>query len=215
MENSENNNLPKYRLIGASSVLILLIIIGFISLRQPEYTYELEPEEALEYALSGEYEITPEEVSEIVSGQNSDYRLVDLRSPYDYVKGHLEGAVNIPYESLMEEKNLAYFKTKDSLITILYGKNQLQANGPLMILKQLGYENLKVMLGGYDYYSTHSLSYRDMPEQPEYLVEEPRYDFAKVIAETVGSEMIKPDMEQPEIIIPVRKKKKSVVEGGC
>lgn len=32
---------------------------------------------------------------------NSEYMVIDLRSPGDYMKYHIDGAVNIPYESLI------------------------------------------------------------------------------------------------------------------
>ena len=37
-----------------------------------------------------------------------DCLFVDLRDEEDYRKGHLKGAVNIPYESLQEKKEMLY-----------------------------------------------------------------------------------------------------------
>ncbi len=196
-------------------VFILIIIVGMISLRKPEYIYKLTPEETLEVALTMEEEILPEEVADIVMWEDSNYRIVDLRSPHEFIIGHIEGAINIPFQGLLEEGNLKIFNPKDSIITIIYGKDQLQAVGPYLILRQLGYDRILVMLGGYDYYSTHSLDLYDMPEFPEYLNEEPRYNYYEIIEETAGSDITSPQSGQPEVIIPTRKVKKDVVEGGC
>ena len=101
------------------------------------------------------------------------------------------------------------------MTVVLYGQDQLEANGPWMILRQMGYENVKVLMGGYHYFTTGPLDFYDMPEIPKYLVEEPAYDFYGVM-ETLGSRQ--PDeiiSDQPEVVIPTRKKKESVVEGGC
>jgi hypothetical protein len=53
-----------------------------------------------------------------------------------------------------------------------------------------------------------------MPEIPEYLVEEPKYDFAAII-ENAGLDQGSTPSDEPEVIIPTRRKKKTVVEGGC
>ena len=76
--------------------------------------------------------------------------------------------------SLLDKDNLKLFKqyAADSISVIIYGQSQLEANGPWMILKQMGYQNIKVLLGGYHYFTTGPLDFYDMPEVPEYLVEE-------------------------------------------
>ncbi len=56
----------------------------------------------------------------------------------------------------------------ESLTVILIAETQSEANGPWMLLKQLGYNNLKVMLGGWNYYANPIDPY-DMPETPPYL----------------------------------------------
>lgn len=203
------------RLTIAVYFFALVLLIGLLSIREPVYKYEMNPEEAMEVALSYDDEIIPEEVSEIVYYEDSGYVIIDCRSPYDFERGHIDGAVNIPSYSFFEDDNLDVFETEDSTIFILYGKDQLQATGPYLILRQMGYENLKVLLGGYDYYSTHSLDYYDMPEDPEYYVETPKYNFAEIMMEMGGDAQVVQDADQPEVVIPTRKKKESVIEGGC
>ena len=85
-----------------------------------------------------------------------------------------------------------------------------------MILKQLGYNNFKVLLGGYHYFTTGPLDIYDMPDVPAYLVEEPAYDYLGIM-ETMGSMSgnSNASSDQPEVVIPARKKKSSAVEGGC
>lgn len=197
---------------------IIVIVIGLLTINRPDLEYAITTDEAISQLASAEYEFFPEDLVGIVEYGDSSYVLVDLRNPYEYIKGHISGAVNIPSNSLLDSRNLQMFDqyASDSLTVIFYGQDQLEANGPWMILTQMGYDNIKVLLGGYHYFTTGPLDFYDMPEVPEYLVEEPAYDFYGIM-ETLGSrepsEMTGGD--QPEAVIPTRRKKQSVTEGGC
>lgn len=180
--------------------------------------YQLSIDETIEQLMANEDEMFPEDLLGIIEMEEAGYVLIDLRNPYEYLKGHIRDAINIPTNSLLDKENLKLFKqyAADSISVIIYGQSQLEANGPWMILKQMGYQNIKVLLGGYHYFTTGPLDFYDMPEVPEYLVEEPAYDFYGVM-EAMGS--ISADdteeSEQPQVVIPTRKKKGNVVEGGC
>ncbi len=202
------------RLSYVTVIVVLVIVIGLLTMKQPRLSYQLTPEESLESVLMLEDEIFPEDVAFIFEYEDPGYTVVDIRNPYDFHKGHLPTAVNIPVPDLLTEENLLFFDlmARDSITVIIYGQRQLEANGPWMVLKQLGYNNIKVMLGGYEYYTTKSLDPYDMPEIPEYLVEEPLFDFAGI-----GAQNYTPAASEStaEPVITVRKKKKAVAEGGC
>jgi rhodanese-related sulfurtransferase len=208
----KSNNL----IIGAVA-FVVIILIALISISQPEHPYGLSQEEALEMALtSGEMEVIPEELRFLKEDNSVNLHFVDLRSPGEFQKGHIEGAVNIPLSSILEEENLEFFRNLDSANTaILYGTDQLQASGPWMILRQLGISNIKMLKGGYNYYSTHSLDISEMPETPSYMIEAPQYDYAQIVEETPGIGDVTVETEGPEQVIPVRRKKTQRVAGGC
>ena len=203
------------RLTYVTVIIILVIIIGVMSTKQPRLVYQLTPQESLLAVLSLEDEIFPEDVASVFEYEDPGYVVVDIRNPYEYYKGHLQTAVNIPVPDLLSEENIRFFKQleQDSMTVILYGQDQLEANGPWMVLKQLGFDNIKVMLGGYGYYTTNSLDIYDMPDIPEYLVEEPNYDFAEISSQNNVIEATESKPAQKVTI--VRKKKKAAVEGGC
>lgn len=204
----------KSLLIGAI-VFLIVILIGFLSSKSPEHPYQLSVSATLSHVLSLKDEVFPEDVPYILEDSSSTV-FVDVREPSEFVKGHIEGAINIPTHSTIKDEYLPIFMGKDSSQqVILYGKDQLQANGPWMILKQLGAENIKVLLGGYSYYANNSLDPYDMPPIPEYLVEEPKYDYQSVVEETPGLGDVSVDIDKPEKVVPVRKKKERKIEGGC
>lgn len=209
---------PNLNFIAFVFTFILVIVIGLLTLNWPDLKYERSLEETVEAVLLEEDLVYPEDLVMIVEYEEPGYAIIDLRSPYDYIKGHINGAVNIPVNSILDKENINAFNhyTSDSVTVIFYGKDQLEANGPWMILKQMGYDNIKVLMGGYHYFTTGPLDIYDMPEVPAYLVEEPAYDFYGIMEEMGSAEFgIGADDAQTEVVIPSRRKKSSAAEGGC
>jgi len=205
------------RLFIFTIIFALIIIVGLLTIKRPKLTYQLNSDEALTEALSLMDEYFPEEIPMLIEYEDPAYQLIDIRNPYEFLKGHIETAINIPVYSIIDYENLEFFKelATDSVTIILYGYNQLEANAPWLLLKQLGYNNIKVLLGGYDYYRNGPIDFYDMPETPDYLVEEAKYDFADIIYQASLGQPEKETRTGPEVVVPTRRKKKSVVEGGC
>ncbi|MBK7030380.1 MAG: rhodanese-like domain-containing protein [Bacteroidales bacterium] len=80
--------------------------------------------------------------------------MVDIRSFEEYSKGHINESVNIPVMNLLDKNALSFFDELSSKgqEAILYGDDQLQANGPWLLLKQVGVKNVKILQGGYQLY---------------------------------------------------------------
>ncbi len=209
---------PK-RLTISLLVFLFIIFIGFITMKKSEYVYKTNPGEMVETILSMKDEMTPEEAVELAKVNDPNFVFIDIRTRYDFIKGHVENALNIPLTQLITENTLNTFDkyAKESVCMVLYGNNQTEANGPWMVLKQLGYSNVKVLLGGYDYYSIKPGDTDKVPDVPEYYVEKPKYDFAKIASETASSVTTGDDNgTQPALpVMPVRKKKKKAISGGC
>lgn len=199
-------------------IFVLVIVIGLLTINRPDLKFKLSIAETLEEVSFTEDEMFPEDLVGIIEMEEEGYAIIDIRNPYEYIKGHVSGAVNIPTNSLLDKGNLKMFDqyAADSIQVIMYAHNQLEANGPWLILKQLGYNNIKVLLGGYHYFTTGPLDFYDMPEIPDYLVEEAAYDFYSIMEELGSRSFDEVDAgDQPQVIIPTRKKKENVVEGGC
>ena len=212
----KDTNQRTNRLSFAIFFFIIIGVIGFVTLSKPEFEYALTTEQALEQVLSYEDEMTPEELEEIIWDEIPGYVFVDLRNSFEFEKGHIENAINIPSVSVLSDENKEFFEglKKDSVTAILYDYDQTEANGPWMVLRQLGY-NVKILLGGYGYYSGETFDMMYDSEIPQYLIEEPKYNYAEIMEElSAGGASVVQDV-QAEVVIPTRKKKKTVVEGGC
>ncbi len=212
----KDTNQRTNRLSIAVFFFVLIIVIGFVTLSKPEFEYQITTEQTLEQVLSFEDEMSPEEAEEIIWDEIGGYVFIDLRNPHEYAKGHIENAINIPSVSILSDENTEFFEglQKDSITAVLYDYGQTEANGPWMLLKQLGY-NVKILLGGYGYHSGETYDIFSESDIPQYLVEEPKLNFAEIMETlSAGGNAIVNEV-QAEVVIPSRKKKKSVVEGGC
>ena len=93
--------------------------------------------------LSGNIEeISPKEV------ETKDLIVVDVRKPSDYRKGHIPGAVNLPYskvEEKLEEVLEEVDKEKEIAVVCVRGISSKTAVKKLM---EAGYEEAKSLKGG-------------------------------------------------------------------
>ncbi|MDT8904060.1 rhodanese-like domain-containing protein [Anaeroselena agilis] len=80
---------------------------------------------------------------ELVTGNESKYLIIDMRSPEDYAKGHVKGAVNLTIVKLAE--NLDKLPADKTLLLYCYsGQNTGTAMVPL---KAYGYKALSISKG--------------------------------------------------------------------
>lgn len=66
---------------------------------------------------------------------------IDVREPYEYETGHVEGAINIPPFDLMRGAHELKGIAKDTPI-VLYCHSGSRSNVAMHILKGMGYTNL-------------------------------------------------------------------------
>lgn len=205
------------RLIVSSIVFVLIIVIGLITFNKPEFEFKTSLQQTLDELYNIDNEMIPEDAMDIIAYADSNYIMIDLRNQYEYDKGHLENAINIPVTDILSEESIEFLNElqRDSIITVLYANDQIEANGPWMVLKQLGYENVKILLGGYDYFVAE-VDFFDDSEIPEYFIEEPYMNFAEYIESiSISNGEKTPAQKDIKQIVPVKRKKKVVSEGGC
>ena len=203
------------RLSVASVLFVAVIIVGLITTRRPDIEYALTPQQTIEKLKSLNNEITPLEVAKSMKVGGNQFVCIDLRSPYDFSKGNISGSVNIPANRILEKESLEFFdKNAGKTATIvLYDENQSLANGPWMILMQLGYTNVKMMQGGWDFYAKMNL---ESPDQNlSWQVETPKYNYAAIKASSSQSVTSGTPAEKKEVVLPEKKVKTKKVEGGC
>ena len=160
--------------------------------------------------------ISPDEVAAMLVEDNPVIRLIDLRSPEEYQKFHLPGAVNLPVTDLLKSDN-RYLVDQDLMLNVFYSNGSVKANEAWMITRQLGYRNNYVLEGGLNYWAEVIMN----PERPSSTSpdeEIARYDFrmgaSKALGGDSGSVTAPSEIEAPLPVIAKRPAKKRA-SGGC
>jgi rhodanese-related sulfurtransferase len=206
------------RLTIASLLIAVIFLIGYFTLRTPDIRFSRSVAESIPLIVSGTDIIYPEDVAVIAESNDKGYYIVDLRSPVEYRKAHIANSSNIPVQNILDTETQEILKKlkNDSITVVLYSHDQLQANSAWVILKEIGFDNIRVMPGGFDYYSNSSLDFYDLPAIPVYMTEEPKYDFWGILDSLSGGQPSgNVNLNSAEPIQIIKKEKKSHAEGGC
>lgn len=197
------------RISIASTLFILIVLIAVLSYERPKHLYKVNSINTLEKLTSGNYYVSLDAIN------NPDYVLIDVRTQYEYEKGHLENAINIYTAELLSDLNSDVFKglKEKNKTAILYGANPNDVNAPFILLYQLGYDNIKILTIENSYVENKLISKNS-------TIEKSQIDINKFIAESVKKatkiSKKKVVVKKPaKKIITVKKKKKAPAEGGC
>ncbi len=208
--------LEKTKRISISAVLFLLVIlIAILTFKKPKHVFEKNSQTTLEKIVSNDYAISLEDLNNM----DADiYALIDIRSNFEFAKGHFENATNIATNQLLDDSSIDFLNTlkNTNKTAILYGKNADEANSAWMLLYQLGYENTKILSALASVENNKFLA-------KTYTIENPEVNYAEVMlaakAKRDSSKTIlrsqKIKKAAPKKVIPVQKKKKKMPEGGC
>lgn len=201
------------KLPTAAIIFVGILILGFIFVDKPKYEFKLSSSEMLEEALKYEHVLGPQKLVSIYLSNDSLYQFIDLRDPRAYAEGHLEGAINIPANSVLRDQYQDILNQSDKII-VLYHESHIETCGPWLVLKQLGYKNMRVMKGGYNYAQGHLVD-EFSPLSGQHSDEQALYDFVKVINSTGGSATVGSSSKVKAPTTVKKKKKVAEEEGGC
>ena len=206
---------PKKTVITLS-IFFIVILIGFITLKKPWLTYEQNPEQTLSMISEKGNCLYPHELASFVAGTDDNIVLIDIRDKFAFSKGHIPGSINISAYDLTQKEEIKHLRElKESNISVvLYGDNQLQANGPWMLFRQIGFDNVKVLAGGYDYYKIHKNNLANTKTDDSFYKGTADFDYAKVAGSTAAISG-KTNTENKKPVKVRRKKKQSAASGGC
>jgi len=201
--------LERTKRVSISAVLFLLVVvIAVLTFKKPEYVFEKSAEETLEKIVEKDYVISHNDLEQMVV---TDYEIIDIRSNYEYAKGHLEGAINISAINVLEKESSSFLKEIDDAgkTAILYGEHPDEANSAWMLLYQLGYENAKVLC-------IETSFVNNQFQVKDVNLEKPTVNYAKVLKSLMDKEpAVVKEKKKPKKVITAPKKKKRVPEGGC
>lgn len=132
--------MTKERLILIGIAVMILGVIVFEAKRAIKETPVTDPASVAEEMYAG---ISSKGLLEKIQ-QGNDFILVDLRTPVEYNRGHIAGAINIPIADI--EKHVGGLSRDKE--TILYCKSGPWSRQAYSILKKNGFNNIKVLENG-------------------------------------------------------------------
>ena len=201
---------PK-RTVIAMVIFVAIIIVGLVTLKNPRLTYELTPEQTVLLSVSDDGGISPEKLENILTGSTVNAEIIDIRNRDEFVTGHIPGVKNISAVELLKDDNIKWLKNlqENGVVVIIYGEDQIQANGPWMVLQQIGLDNVSVLCGGYQNY----MAYKNK-EAKNYSPGKAEFNYAEV-AKTTSVVGENGNKAAKKTTIVRRKKKGGAVAGGC
>lgn len=89
--------------------------------------------------------ITPEEVKKLMNSDMTNIILIDVRTPQEYINGHIKGSINIPLQILSAEVE---FRNLDkNTKVIIYCESGIRARKAIGILKKMNFTDVNSMRG--------------------------------------------------------------------
>ncbi len=109
----------------------------------------------------GEDMVTPEHLSSLILAKRRDFSLIDVRAQQEFVRGHIQGAVNISIPKLLEPTEVVRLRRMPRVI--LYGDNTARAAEAATLLRVAGVPAL-TLEGGLVGWTQHLRSDARRPE---------------------------------------------------
>lgn len=207
---------PK-KTLAVAIIFVLVIIVGFLTMKKPDMTYELNLKQSVRQVQNKkDAYFYPYQLVDFISHLDKNVVLIDIRNKFAYGQGHIPGSENISAVGLTKKNNLdqLWSYQQNGVTVVLYGKNQLQATGPWMFFHEIGLNNVKILLGGYEYYVAHKNDLAATKNDSSYIKGIARYDYAQV-AKSAASVKSNVQKSTAKPIILHRRKKVAPVAGGC
>ena len=212
MEIHETN--PRKTLIVLSA-FILILILGFITMRTPLLTYELDMKQSIEELKNADAHFYPWQLNGVINKEVSNVVIFDIRDKFVFGQGHIPGAENLSAQDLTKAESIERLEElrEQNFTVVLYGEDQLQANGPWMLFRQVGFDNVKILLGGYQYFKLHKDNLLATKNDAGFQKEVARYKYAEMASPKNVESGITPSEKKP---VEVSRRKKTVsTSGGC
>ncbi len=104
-------------------LVLLLLCLAIFSCRTNQSSEKLDIDKLTNELASDQRYLSPEEVSDIIINEDPSYKLIDVRSPEEFMKFSLPGSKNVVWESIpdgpddinCEKFNLVFFSNNDIL----------------------------------------------------------------------------------------------------
>lgn len=193
---------------------MLVLAGGLLLIPQRNNIKGANPEDIMWSIVQPTRFVSTDVVAKMIIENDPTLELIDVRSEDNYVEFSLEKAINIPLDSIATEDYQQYLGIK-GLKAIFYSNDDIKADQAWVIAKRLGYKNIYVMKGGLNRWMTTIID-PAKPTETASSEEFELYSFRRGASIYFTGANMETDNDAGKAVINVkRKKKQSVVEGGC
>jgi len=201
-------NNSQHQILNTSALLfagIVFVVMAFQWIVGPGY--KKSNSKLLESTISETRWVLPHQLNTIIDNRQLEkYLLVDLRPHEEFSRGTLPGAVNIPFEQLLEKKSLKQLNSRKPLL-LFSGRESLSSVAG-MLLESKGVEKVYVLANDYTFVKENVLE-KFNPAAAFTSDEKARYDYPRFFR-AAPPQQVKPvsRSQVPEIQVVS-------VDGGC
>lgn len=203
------------------ALIFIILAGGLVFLPQHEKYEGIKPEELLIKVISPERYISPDELAHKIITQDTTYLFIDVREEKYYNNYTLPNAINIPLAKLLDEDSEMYLN-QDSYNVVLFSNDNFYATQAWSLCTRLGFKNISVLKGGLNNWFNTIIN-PPKPKENSSAQDLELYNsrksaskfFGVVYPEQIKSNSVAVKKVIPKKVIPVKKKKKMPVEGGC
>ncbi len=165
-------------IIGSIVFAIAVGLVGLSFKLKSRNQIKLSAVEVHQMITGKEHYFDPNQLSEIIDQSDSDVLLIDIRTPDQFINYHIVGAINIPYQRILDKEYEEILD--DDRTKILYSADEVKSAEVWTILRQLGYENIFVLQGGLNFWMS-KIEKKDIFGPVTLDDEKARFDFKKEI----------------------------------
>jgi rhodanese-related sulfurtransferase len=206
----------RYKILAG---ILIILAAGLVFLPKQTIHEGISPEDLLSNTISSERYMSTDELANLIVNQDPSFLLIDVRDEESYNSYNIPGSLNIPLEKLLEEDNVS-FVNQNQYDLLFISNDNFKADQAWLIYNRLGNKNTRVLKGGINNWFSTIIN-PPVPAENMPATELELYSFRKAASMYFGvayPEQVKKKEEPVKIkkaVVPVVKKKKMPVEGGC
>jgi rhodanese-related sulfurtransferase len=195
------------------AILLLGSVIALILASKKTEFKEMKSSELLYEINKLERYFTTDEVAKFIIDKQPDIILIDLRDTSEYKSFTIQGAINIPYDSVFSANYEGILKNKD-IRKIFFSNGSSLADQAWLVLKRAGFENIYVMKGGLNLWFETIIE----PQKPQDGSSPEDFDLYAnrkgISTYFVGSNVAESNISTPQPVINVQQNKQQTQTGG-
>ena len=202
--------------------MIFIVLAGGLVLLPKYQKHEgIKSEVLLSNAISPERYISTDQIANKIINQEPSFILIDVRDKESFKKYSLPNAINIPLAKLLNEESLPYLN-QSQFDVVFFSNDNFYADQAWVLCNRLKYKNLHVLKGGINNWFNTIINppkpTENMPSADFELFSNRKAAsmfFGVAYPEQVKKKPVEVKKAAPKKVIPIKKKKKMPVEGGC